>query len=85
MTVRDEFQTMTDDQIKWYTKGYDVAKSEGWSVSQKEAIRELFESLINCGFTYGWKEINPIPDDKFEEAIKYGFEELEAITKGKEQ
>jgi len=73
MAVRDEFQQMKPNEIEWYTKGYDVAKSEGWSVSQKEAILKA---------VFRWEDglkgnTQPAHNEKL-------LERLEAITKGEQ-
>ena len=93
MTARDEYQ-MTDDQIEWYTKGYNAAKRQGWSDEQRKAVEKTldefaiairhFESLYDTE-----KEISPDEakiklDNARRSSISVCLNRVEAITTGEQ-
>ncbi len=60
MTVKDEFQEMKANDIKWYIKGYDVGKSEPLSVVQRTQIREaLYRLAAECNEHDDWETASP--------------------------
>lgn len=81
---RDEFSNMTDREVYWYDKGYETAKSRGWSDSQKEAIRRQLQKLASHYFVRGtdWGEGKRVSAS--ETLLDEVLAELEAITKGEQ-
>ena len=85
--MRDEVSNMTDSEAIWYSRGYELAKSEGWSVSQKEAISEKIGNVVMdsvAATRSGYASVEEVTASAYH-IIEKALAELEAITKGSEQ